>query len=86
MEANYSATLSSPPPINLNEQLTRFTIATPVNSSPKSIPIKNNIFNCLCPYDCSSSDRNDESPPLTPFEKFNTNDKQNSEIHIFHSN
>jgi hypothetical protein len=91
VEANYSLTqlpLSLSSPINLNEQLTRFTIATPVNSSPNSTPIKNNILNCLCPYDCSSSNRNDEQPSLTVFEKLTNrvNDKRKSEIHIFHSN
>jgi hypothetical protein len=87
VEANYSLTqlpLSLPSPIDLNEQLTRLTIATPVNSSPNSIPIKNNILNCLCPYDCSSSNRNDEQPSLT--NRVNDKQKRKSEIYIFHSN
>jgi hypothetical protein len=64
-------------PINLDEQLTRFTIATPVNSAPYRAPIKNHIFNCICPYDCLSS--SDDGKPL------DSKSKQNSETHIFHS-
>ncbi|CAF1506952.1 unnamed protein product [Adineta steineri] len=85
LEANYSVkqlSILPPLPLNLNEQLTRFTIATPVSSSPNSISTKNTIFNCLCPYGCLSSRRDDKQ---SFFEK-PINDKEKSEIYIFHSN
>ncbi|CAF1443519.1 unnamed protein product [Rotaria sp. Silwood1] len=76
LEENYSKTqlpIQFHSSLNLNEQLTRLTISTPVNSSVKSISIKNNFLNYLCSYDCLSLNRNDKQ-------------KQKSEIHIFHSN
>ncbi|CAF3735909.1 unnamed protein product [Rotaria sordida] len=55
LETNYSIkqlpTILSSSSLNLNEQLTRLTISTPINSSLKSILMKNIFLNCLCPYD-----------------------------------
>ncbi|CAF4660177.1 unnamed protein product, partial [Rotaria socialis] len=54
LEANYSNRRLSnafPSPEPANEQLTQSTISTPETASPKLASIKNNFFNCLCPYD-----------------------------------